>query len=148
MKVAEEILSYCTRCRMDLSHTVVAMQGDRAVRVQCKTCRSDHAYRAPKGAKEPLPKGSPLARSGGGKAAAEKKEVVTVEAEWQKLMAQSKAVAPKNYDARASFKAGDRVLHPTFGEGIVEKTVYPNKVQVVFRMDIKTLVHAGEAAAN
>ena len=49
MKVAEEMLAYCSSCKMDLAHTVSAMKGDRAVRVVCNTCKKDHAYKAPKG---------------------------------------------------------------------------------------------------
>lgn len=138
MKVAQEILSFCTRCRMDLSHTIVAMQGDRVVRVQCKTCRSDHSYRSPKGATEPLAKGAATARTRG---EGEKKTVITVEAEWEKRMLEAKNKPARPYDARTSFQIGDKIAHPTFGEGVVEKTIYPNKVEITFRYEIKTLVH-------
>ena len=38
----------------------------------------------------------------------------------------------------------DKIKHPTFGEGIVNKLIYPNKVEVIFQSDVKILIHAGE----
>src|SRR2546430_558382 len=41
---------WCTKCRMDLLHRVIAMNGDKIVRVECLTCRGHHNYRKPKSA--------------------------------------------------------------------------------------------------
>ena len=51
--VAKETLAYCTSCKMDLNHIIVAMKGDRIAKVQCLTCKKEHNFRAPKGATEP-----------------------------------------------------------------------------------------------
>ncbi len=53
LSVGKEAIAYCTSCKMDLNHTIVAMHGDRIIKVQCRTCRKDHAYKAPKGIKDP-----------------------------------------------------------------------------------------------
>ena len=50
----------------------------------------------------------------------------------------------KNYAANEPFQVGDRLSHPTFGEGVVQKLIFPNKMEIIFRNDIKTLIHAGK----
>src|SRR5882762_8316192 len=81
--VGKETLSYCTSCKMDLNHIIVAMKGDRIAKVQCLTCKKEHNYRIPKGISEPARKKK--------KAEAAAAEAATsIEAEWEKLMATHK----------------------------------------------------------
>ena len=81
-EVAKETLSYCTSCKMDLNHIVVAMKGDRIAKVQCLTCKKEHVYRAPKGITEP-----PKAKKSKKKSAeGGEKTDTSIEAEWTKLM--------------------------------------------------------------
>ena len=51
-KVGGEVDAFCTRCKMDLAHTILAMVGTKPVRVRCNTCGGDHAFRGPPGASE------------------------------------------------------------------------------------------------
>lgn len=138
-EVGSEVLSYCTSCKMDLNHVVVAMQGDRLARVQCRTCKKEHAFKAPKGATTPGAKP---------KRASKKKDtaadlVHSIEAEWEKLMAAHREAPIKSYSMKSKFMLGDKLRHPNFGEGIVGKLIYPNKLEVVFRTDVKILIHGG-----
>ena len=48
LTAGSEIDSWCTRCRMDLGHRIVAMVGEAPKRVICLTCNSEHNYRAPR----------------------------------------------------------------------------------------------------
>src|SRR3954451_10362978 len=110
--VAQETLSYCTSCKMDLNHVVVAMKGDRIAKVQCLTCKKEHAYKAAKGVTTP-------------KKTRKKKETeaeaahTSIEAEWEKLMTQHKDAPMKQYTTKGAFVLGDKLHHPTFGDGIV-----------------------------
>lgn len=128
---------------MDLNHVIAAMQGDRIARVQCRTCKKEHAYKAPKGVTDPA-KGKAAAAARREKAAAQP-QANPVELEWEKLMAQSKNTPVRQYGAKTQFALGDRLAHPTFGEGIVNKLIYPNKCEVIFRHDVKVLIHGGSA---
>lgn len=132
---------------MDLYHTIMAMSGDRIARVMCNTCKKPHGYRPPKGVKEPggaAAKTVTRTRAAGGAASARAtKEVRTVEDEWTRLMGEKASAPLKPYNARTSFQAGDKISHPKFGEGVVEKTIHPNKVEIVFRHEVKILIHAG-----
>jgi len=47
-KTGGEIDAYCTKCRLDLLHRIIAMVGDAVKKVECKTCGSHHLYRRPK----------------------------------------------------------------------------------------------------
>jgi len=136
VSVATETLSYCTSCKMDLNHMIVAMKGDRIAKVQCLTCKKEHVYRAPKGATEPKAKTKK-------KAAAEEEANHSIEVEWEKLMNAHREHPMKNYSMKGHFSLGDKLNHPTFGEGIVGKLIYPNKLEVIFRTDVKILIYGG-----
>jgi hypothetical protein len=137
--VATESLAYCTSCKMDLNHIIVAMKGDRIAKVQCLTCKKEHVYRAPKGATEPqkAPKAKKSAESSDSEANH------SIEVEWEKLMSAHRDVPLKSYSTKSQFGLGDKLNHPTFGDGIVGKLIYPNKLEVIFRTDVKILIHAG-----
>jgi len=128
--VAKETLAYCTSCKIDLAHLIVSMKGDKIAKVECKTCKKTHGYKAPKKrASKKNEDGSPSA--------------TTIEAEWEKLMSAHREAPFKGYTMKSKFILGDKIKHPTFGEGIVGKLIYPNKLEVIFRTDIKVLIHGG-----
>lgn len=142
--VGKETLSYCTRCKMDLTHTIASMIGDRIARVHCKTCRSDHNYRPPKGVTEPGAEGTASAAIRGTRSTTprQRTQAVPVSVAWQNKMLQFKDRPLQVYSAKSKYQMGDRIRHPSFGEGVVEKTIYPNKVEILFESDIKVLIHS------
>ena len=48
----ENIASHCTKCKLVLDHTIVAMDGETIAKVKCKTCGSAHKYRSAEDAKK------------------------------------------------------------------------------------------------
>ncbi|MBW1799769.1 MAG: hypothetical protein JRJ85_03470, partial [Deltaproteobacteria bacterium] len=52
-KVSEDIVAYCTSCKMDLAHVIVALDGEKVKKVLCKTCNKEHVYKAPREGKVP-----------------------------------------------------------------------------------------------
>src|SRR2546422_867426 len=48
-KVGADIDAWCTRCKMNLGHTILAMVSGRPVRVRCNTCQGEHNYRGDAG---------------------------------------------------------------------------------------------------
>jgi len=112
------------------------MKEDLIVKVQCLTCKKEHKYRSPKGLVEPKP------------VKVKKVEIQeefdnTIETEWAKLMATHSADSIRAYSKNGHFDLGDKISHPTFGDGIVSKLIYPNKLEVVFKLDIKILIYKG-----
>ena len=136
--VADETLAYCTSCKMDLNHIIVALKGERIAKVQCLTCKKEHVYRAPKGATTPQAKSSKSKKSEN-----QDDQNHSIEAEWEKLMSSHRDAAVKPYSIKGHFTLGDKLNHPTFGDGIVGKLIYPNKLEVIFRMDVKILIYGG-----
>lgn len=144
VRVAEEILAYCNKCKMDLRATIVAMRGDQILRVQCRTCRGERAYKAPKGVNDPKmapPPKTPTTRTA--RTASGERADHSVGAEWRKEMLARQARPMNPYNARAQVAVGDRLAHPTFGEGVIMKVIHPNKAEILFEMDLKVLIVGG-----
>ena len=139
--VGQEIVCFCTKCKMDLGHTIMSMVGGLPVRVMCRTCKSEHNYKKKKGVKDPS--AAPKTRAPRATKESKAEKTVPVEMEWTKLMNASNRPM-KNYAANEAFQMGDKVSHSTFGEGVVQKLIFPNKVEVIFRTDVKLLIHAGK----
>src|ERR1700730_3702699 len=106
--VAKEALAYCTSCKMDLNHIVVAMKGERIAKVQCLTCKKEHVYRAPKGASEPK---APRAKKSAASESGKQDAVHSIEVEWEKLMNAHRDMPMKAYHSRGLFALGDKLNH-------------------------------------
>ncbi|MBC7385035.1 MAG: hypothetical protein H7301_02595 [Cryobacterium sp.] len=137
---------------MDLKATVVAMRGDQVVRVQCRTCRGERAFRAPKGVIDPGKAPPPKAVTKGTSKRATRTETGekvdhSVGAEWRKEMNHRKERPLNTYSPKMMIGIGDRIAHPTFGEGVVLKPIHPNKAEIIFEMDIKVLIVGGARTA-
>jgi hypothetical protein len=124
----ENIASYCTKCKLNLDHTVVAMEGEQVVKVKCRTCGSTHKFRNPADA--------PKARKGRSKS----DEGALSANQWETALAGASAkVLPYRMDAK--YRVGDVVDHDRFGKGVVRK-LYVNKCDVLFQ-DRERLMASG-----
>lgn len=137
--VGADVESLCSKCG-DVWHVVVAKEGDKIVKVQCKQCGGYHRHKSPHGAsaaaKLPSNKRPPKEPRA---TAAERFEKPAVAADL------SKPATP--YRASASYDVGDRVDHPNFGQGIIELSE-PGKITVFFATGRRVLVQAKEAAGG
>jgi hypothetical protein len=123
-EIGTEVLSFCGRCKLPLTHTIVSITKKGTVdRCECKTCGAVHKYRDPKKVK--------------GASAPKKASPQEV---WKKAMADPKA-PPKPYIMAAEFNAEDIIDHPSFGKGFVVELIEPNKLRVVFESGEKVLIH-------
>lgn len=127
-----DVDAWCTKCRMNLAHTIVAMVGERPVRVQCNTCEGVHNYRS--GKQESSSSASTRSSSAAKKPAASREVIGFAE-----LIA-SNPREPRTYSPREVFDLEDVISHPTFGLGYVS-AVRRDKVDVTFRTQVRTLVH-------
>ncbi len=132
-KVGGDIDAWCTRCKMTLGHTILAMVGGRPVRVRCNTCQGEHNYRGD-GSAEPR-KGSWEPRE-----VRERREAKPSVTSWEALLAGKDVSRARKYSAREKFFADEVIQHPVFGIGLVQE-VRGDKIQVAFKADVKTLVH-------
>lgn len=123
--VGADIESICGKCG-DVWHVVVAKVGARVAKVQCKQCGGLHGYRPPGGLAKSPP--SRARRSSPATGARAPGRSVTA----GPLVAVDLSKPLRSYRIQESFAVGDRLLHPTFGEGVVELIIGPQKVQVAF----------------
>ncbi|MFP2927358.1 hypothetical protein ACLESO_19605 [Pyxidicoccus sp. 3LG] len=137
-RVGGEVDAPCTRCKLTLAHTILAMVGTKIARVRCNTCNGDHVYRAPPGVTD-RPSSSGTARAArAASAAATKAEKIIISFEEQ-LSAKDVANASK-YSPKDTYQVDQVIQHPTFGTGFVT-AVRGDKVDITFRTETKTLVH-------
>ncbi len=131
-RVSGEVDSFCTRCKMSLAHTILAMVGSKIARVRCNTCGGDHVFRSgPPGSSSPRSASSSSSSSGGAK-----KQIIS----FQERLAGHDLNAVEPYSPRLTYAVDQLIKHPTFGIGIVS-AVRGDKVDVAFKADMKTLVH-------
>ncbi len=59
-RLGDLIDDYCPRCKLLLNHAIASMIDDQVVKVICKTCYTEHAYRRGEGGKKKTPAGVTL----------------------------------------------------------------------------------------
>jgi len=138
LTAGSEIDAWCTKCKLDLGHRIIAMVKDQPKRVVCQTCGSQHNYRSPKNSdvgvrvrktKKPLSK-SPSSR---GKAEQERQH------EWESRIAGNAVAAFTRYAIDKVFETDQLIAHKKFGEGYVVEVVDAHKVTIMFRDGLRTL---------
>jgi hypothetical protein len=132
-KVGGDILSFCSRCKMELAHVIVSMVDGNPAKVICKTCKSEHKHRKNAGVKTPR-------ASKGVARPATKTQVIRAAEYWEKKVREAKRV-PRPYNVQETYAAGDVVEHSKFGPGYVDEVKGNGKIQVFFRDGEKLLIH-------
>jgi hypothetical protein len=141
MPVGQEIVCYCSSCKLDLGHVIVAHKSGNSgpiAKVRCNTCMKIHAYRMNPGEKAAA---GATARKRSDQPAREKVQVIPIEVEWREQMSKAEGKPSLAYVPSKEFKTGDVIEHPTFGAGVVRTVKDGNKFEVLFQRDVKTLIH-------
>lgn len=138
----DNVEAKCTRCRSVLNHTIVAMVGERIVRVQCNTCGGQHNYHPPQEEKKPAER-SATARSTAPRTSStgrtRREPVPAGPSEWERSTEGIDPATATPYAMDRPFHTGEIVSHPVFGIGIVVTVTKPNKVEILFRDGTKLL---------
>lgn len=139
--VGADIESICRKCG-DVWHVVVAKDGDKIAKVQCKQCSGYHKYKAPADAKKP-PKATTR------RTTATKRKAAAAAAKLANPQVEINTTKPvKPYKFSESFDPGDRITHPKFGDGVVELNLAPGKMQVFFPEGRRILALAKKSPSN
>jgi recombinational DNA repair protein (RecF pathway) len=56
MRLGDYIDDHCSRCKRTTDHAVVSMAGEEVLKVRCRTCSSEHAYRHNQSGKKEMTK--------------------------------------------------------------------------------------------
>jgi hypothetical protein len=119
--VAQNVITMCTKCEMELNHVVIAHNAKGKVeRVKCLTCETEHKY-------HPDKKKTPRKTT--------TKSPVTQKEDFAKafeeLAEKFKDKKPLPYSMSGSFKKDDVIDHSTFGIGFVTNASH-DKMEVAF----------------
>jgi hypothetical protein len=136
--VGEDIEDICTRCG-DTWHVVMAKIGDRVAKVVCKLCGSQHNYRGEKNTPAPSAGTSTWGRPRRRKA----RSSVTPA---PRMADFDPSKPPRGYSPKDAYLPGERVIHASFGVGVVASTPGPGKVDVQFPTGARTLACAKEVS--
>ncbi len=127
LRAGGEIKQLCSRCNLELAHTIIALIGNTPARIRCNTCKSERNYKAPKVAtilrmpREARPK-------------------VSDEAIYQRKLKENATKSEKKYRIDIELAANDVVDHSVFGRGVVLKTIPPDRAEILFKDQARVLV--------
>jgi hypothetical protein len=123
-------------------HVVVAKVGDKIAKVQCKQCGGYHRYKSPHGAprEAKLPSNERAPR-------APREPKAPVERFEKPAVAADLSKPARPYRASEKFEVGERVDHPSFGQGVVE-IAEPGKITVFFAAGRRVLAQAKAASTG
>ncbi len=135
LNAGSEIDAWCTKCRMDLGHRIVAMVKNEPKRVVCLTCDSQHNYRPPKGITSAAPRSKAPKKSSSSRG----ERSAPTRSQWDEKVAGRELSSFTEYSISRTFEEGELVLHRRFGPGFVAEVLGPEKVSIMFREGARTL---------
>lgn len=138
----DDVEAWCTRCRMNLNHRVIAVVGSEIKRVHCLTCGGDHKYYPPKYAGRAPAETGPVRVAGGDRTRpARERAKAKAAGEWNTFMSEmAPGTEPRPYSIFEGFTESEYIKHPVFGVGRVLEVVGAEKIQVIFEEGRKVLV--------
>ena len=127
--VGGNVVAWCTKCKIELEHTIVAMVENLPKKVKCNTCGGQHNYRL-----------KPAERSTASKRTTRKvKSNEAAYAELLETLTGGDLPNAKKYSMQGNFKKDEILEHPTFGIGIVTAVVQKHKMEIMFKDGLKML---------
>lgn len=132
MRVSSDLEAICGKCG-EVWHVVIAKTNGRIAKVECKQCGARHRYRPVDGAAAGGPKGPTVRKAG------------------RRTLPPPAVLAdpsrpPRAFDPGETYQVGDRVVHTSFGEGVVQVVAGATKIRVLFDAGAKTLVQGRRGA--
>ena len=127
MKVGSEIKALCRKCG-ETWHIVIALAGREIAKVECVECGAGHRYRSARDARA-APGSSGRTTASRSRSAAKKP-----------IVAADESRPPREFRVSETYAVADRIVHPSFGEGVVQEIAGPSKIVVFFAIGSKTLV--------
>ena len=129
-RVGRSCEAWCTRCKSEEEHTIIAMVGGLPKRVQCDSCHTQHNYRLAPSQRRPAKTGTSSSRSFSRK-----------NTRWEKLLSAEDSPEARRYSMSDRFEADEFVDHESLGIGIVQQVQPGNRIEVLFKSGKKLLVH-------
>jgi hypothetical protein len=149
-KPGSEVESYCTSCRADRVHRIIAVMNGQPKKVECLSCKGHHLYRATQAQKEAMAAHKRASRGERTSVASSSRARPSIAARpkedlsqtWEKAIAGRALTDFKPYRIDQTFVKGELVRHSKFGEGVVTTVVDANKCEILFKDGLRTLAQA------
>mgnify|MGYP001263837666 CR=1 FL=1 len=129
--VGEDVDAWCSKCKMELAHTIIAIIDELPKKVKCNTCGGQHNYRL-----KPGKKSDGKIRKTNRKT---KSSISNLEIYESHLAGFDLSRATK-YKMEGSFTQDEVIDHPFFGAGIVVSVVNSKKIEILFKEGTRLLV--------
>jgi hypothetical protein len=128
---------WCTRCKMDLAHTIVAMVDGLPVKVECNTCGSLHKFYHPRAERDAAKAARAAARavkktSSGKNTKRTSGGSSKVREIWAQRMESHGGDSQRLYTIRDQYEVDEVLEHTKFGRGVVTKLISALKMRVLF----------------
>jgi hypothetical protein len=143
LRAGQEIDAWCTKCKLDLTHRIIAVADGKPARVECRTCYSTHNYRAPKtGAVAAVQRPQRAASSAASSSpSAPRAPRSRAAAEEHVAVVPPAGAKVHSYRMTERFMKEQWLVHKVFGNGFVTAELADDKIEVRFDSGLKTLVH-------
>lgn len=145
--VAKSLFTFCKKCEADRYHRVLAHLDSKSAKVECEICKAKKKFTLPKA--QDRSSSARAAKSGtvripkeGGRSSAKSESArKNLHAEEYSLLLNSLGNSDSsNYSMKLKFSVNQKLTHPKFGIGFV-KSALPDRIEVVFSDEIRSLVH-------
>lgn len=120
--VGSLVQARCGKCKKVTSHVLVRRLAAKPTWVECSVCATAHAFRSPSDFARDRAR-----RMGSGPATV----VASAEEQWKSTMARARGPALV-YSTRDRYPVGQRLSHPSFGEGVVTRWASTTVCAVIF----------------
>ncbi len=128
--------AWCTRCKLELVHTIVAMVANAPKRVKCNTCGSLHNFRHKASEQKKIRPKRPA------------KKATSREINYDEYMSRltdGDFSGATKYRIDGDFEKEEMIDHSKFGIGIVLYVIQNDKIEVLFKEGPKLLVQNKES---
>jgi hypothetical protein len=141
-RIGSNVDSFCSKCKLTLAHTIEVVVEGTIKRVHCNTCKAKHAFRGQTSVKS----ATKSVRVGTSSAAKKKGTPGLVRAsDFSTLLKGRSPAAARQYSFADRFRAGEMLSHTTFGIGVVTADKGAGKIEVLFELGPRTLIHGKSA---
>ena len=129
--VGGDIDSWCTKCKLELGHTIIAIVDNVPKKVKCNTCNAQHNFRT-----KPVKGSRTTSKSPTRKTRSKEK---TYEEYISRLSGGDPANSRK-YNTKGNFEQDEIIDHLSFGIGIVLSVIQSNKIKILFKDGPRLLI--------
>lgn len=123
--------AWCTKCKLELGHTIIAIVDNLPKKVKCNTCNAQHNFRA---------KPSERSRT---KSKSSTRKTRSKETTYEEYLSRLRGGDPANsrkYNTKGNFEKDEIIDHLSFGIGIVLSVIQVNKIRILFKDGPRLLV--------